>query len=363
MSQGFLPATVAAFITLLACESSPSQISCETGRRQLVVVDSIGSEYGENYEIFGNISGAVFINDSTFVVLDKGYQELRVFDADCNHLVTESPRGNGPLEYRCAEYIAVVDTMFAVFEFNMPPRSVFFDRLAVPLSSVTFEGRTSLQEPCFINSSTVAGFVGCIDRQGQSVSIGYEICIWNAINGEKQSVLFSRFLEVDLLDNVYHLFTDLENSIAASSSGLVFVAPDAQDYDVLVFSMDGVLLDTLYTPHDKELRDADEIEQEQIWRKLRDGGMGDWEPSAYEPGITDLQVQDSEGYLWVCHGSYFNPSFDVYSMDGELAFTCTCEGLPGDEMMAFGITNCGFLAWTMCPYSYPRVYVMELQPL
>ncbi|MCD4708212.1 MAG: hypothetical protein K8S62_10785 [Candidatus Sabulitectum sp.] len=354
-------AVIAIIVNLFACQLSPARPERIVEERRLVVVDSLGVDYGEPYEVFGNISGAAFINDSTFVLLDKGYQELRVFDRDCNYIVTSNYCGNGPLEYRCAAYLAVVDSRFAVFEFNMPPRCVFFDNLAIPVSSVTFDGMTALQEPCFIDNSTVVGFVGSIDREGDSVSIGYEICVWNTVSGRKERVLFSRYLEVDALESIYDLFVQLENSIVASSSGLVFVAPDAQDYKVLVFSMDGVLLDTLYAPHEQELRDADEIEMEQIWRKLRDGDMGNWEPSAHEPGITDLQVQNSTGCLWACHGSWFNPSFDVYTMNGELAFTCTCEGLPGDEMIAFGITDYGILAYTMCPGSFPRVYVMELQ--
>lgn len=346
---------------LPACKYSSASPDENTRVKQLLVVDSIGVEYGESCEVFGNISGAVFINDSTFVVLDKGYQELRVFDTNSNHLITRSSQGNGPLEYRSAEYIAVVDPDFAVFENNMPPRCVFFDQIADPVSSVTFEGMTALQEPCFINDSTAVGFVGRINRADGSISIGYEICVWNTFTGEKQKILSSRFLEVGISENLYSLFTDLESSIAAESSGLVFVAPDTEDFNVLVFSVEGGLLDSLYTPHDRALRSTEEIEQEQIWRKLRDGNMGNWEPQTLEPGITDLQVQNLKGYLWVCHGSYFDPSFDVYTMNGELAFTCICEGLPGDEMIAFGITDYGFLAYTMCPYSFPRVYIMELK--
>ncbi len=354
-------AIITTIVNLLACQLSPAQTERIVEERRLVVVDSLGVDYGEPYEVFGSISGAVFVNDSMFVVLDKGYQELRIFDIDCTHLVSQDHHGNGPLEYRCAEYIEVTGSSFAVFEFNMPPRCIFFDHLANPISSVILDGMTSLQEPCFVNDSIVVGFVGNIDREGDSVSIGYEIGVWNSVTGKRERVLFSRYLEVDLLESMYDLFVQLENSIAASNTGMVFVAPDREGHEVLVFSTDGNLLDTLYTPHDKALRDADEIELEVIWRKLRDGRIGDWEPSDYEPGITDLQVQDSEEYLWVCYGSYFTPSFDVYSLDGELAFNCTTHGLPEDEMIAFGITDHGILAYTICPYSFPRVYVMELE--
>ncbi|MCK5036061.1 MAG: hypothetical protein KAS73_09240 [Candidatus Sabulitectum sp.] len=360
-SEFFFYVLSLAVFALLACNSTPADQDGNVSVRQLVVVDSIGVEYGETCQVLGNISGAVFINDSIFVILDKGYQELRVFNRNCDHIATHSYQGNGPLEYRCAEYLVVAGSKFAVLEFNMPPRCVFFDQQSIPVSSVTFEGMTSLQEPCFTNDSTVVGFVGSIDRTNGALSIGYEICVWNAFTGIKQKILYTRFLEVDTFENLYCLFTDLENSITTCSSGQVFVATDSQDFNVLVFSVDGVLLDTLRTAHHREIRSASEIEQELIFRKLRDGSIGNWEPDAREPGITDLQIQDSPGYLWACHGSYFNPSFDVYTMDGELAFTCLCEGLPGDEMIAFGITDYGILAYTICPSTFPRVYLMELE--
>ncbi|MCK5131334.1 MAG: hypothetical protein KAR40_04205 [Candidatus Sabulitectum sp.] len=119
-----LSVTAVALPVLLACQYSSPSPDENVRVRQLLVVDSIGVEYGESCEVFGNISGAVFINDSTFVVLDKGYQELRVFDTSSNHLITRSSQGNGPLEYRSAEYIAVIDPNFALFEFNMPPTHI-----------------------------------------------------------------------------------------------------------------------------------------------------------------------------------------------------------------------------------------------
>jgi len=361
MNHRILYAAVTVVVTLCACQLQPARTDPVVEGRRLVVVDRIGVDYGESSEVFGNISGAVFINDSVFVVLDKGYQELRVFDVNCDHIATQSYQGNGPLEYRCAEYLVVAGSNFAVLEFNMPPRCVFFDQQAAPVSSVTFEGMTALQEPAFVKDSIVTGFMGTIHREGSSVSIGYEVCVWNTVSGERKRVLYSRFLEIDALEDSYSLLVQLENSVAASSSGIVFVAPDRDGYEILVFSLDGTLLDTICTPHDRVLREASEIEQEQVWRKFRDGGMDNWEPSVYEPGITDIQVQDSEGYVWVCHGSRFKPSFDVYTLDGELAFTCICQGLPGDEMIAFGISNHGILAYTICPYTFPKVFVMELE--
>lgn len=109
----------------VACQSSPQVNSEIVLTRSLVVIDSIGVEFGEPEVVFGNITGALFINDSTIVILDKGYQELRMFDSSGNHISTKSYHGNGPYEYRDAENIAICDSIVGIFESKCTPEHCF----------------------------------------------------------------------------------------------------------------------------------------------------------------------------------------------------------------------------------------------
>lgn len=299
---------VALFLSL-SCQTYPAQENHNNGGIQLVVVDSVGIDYGNDFEVFGNISGALFINDSTFIVLDKGYQELRLFDRGCNHISTVYNQGNGPLEYQFAEHLASVDSKFAVFEFYMPPRCVVFDHSTIPIQSTTLNESTALDEPCFVNDTIIAGCIFSISQQNVNGTpiIECEICTWDVYTGERLQILYKNSYELTTIEDGYSRFVKLENSVSASSSDRVFIAPDKSDYQILVFSSDGNVLDTLYTRHEQALREAAEIKQELDWRLHRDRNLGNWEPSQYELGITQLQVQDSLGLLWVSHGSYFNP--------------------------------------------------------
>lgn len=343
-----------------ACQPSP-QVNPEIVlTRTLVVVDSIGVEFGEPGVVFGNITGALFINDSTIVVLDKGYQELRMFDSSGNHISTQSYHGNGPYEYRDAENIAIYNSTIGIFESKSPPRVLYLNQSITPINSVTFENNRSMDNPCFVDSNTVAGYYRFYKLIDDVPVIGSEVCLWNAVTGQRDLVLFTDSYELNSLDDGYASFVSLEACISASSSGYVYVTTKKQPSSVFVYSLDGTLQDTLYAGFEKEMRTPEEIDHELAWRKLRDGDLGDWVPSEYEPEITGLQIQDSLGLLWICHGSYFNPSFKVFETDGDLAFAVNCEGLPGDELMVFGISDNGFIAYTICPSDYPRMYIMEL---
>jgi hypothetical protein len=241
------------------------------------------------------------------------------------------------------------------------PQSIVFRSIFSPVNSVTFETNRSIDDPCFINRNKLEGYFRFYKLIDDIPVIGSEVCLWDAVTGEKNIVLFSDSHELHSLDDGYDSFVSLELSVAASSFGHVYVASNQYSSDVLVYSVDGFLEDTLHCDIQEELRSLEEIEQELIWRKLRDGDLGSWSPSECEPEITNLYVQDSLGLLWVSHGSYFNPSFQVFEINGNLAFTVKCEGLPENELLKFGISDYGFIAYTICPSDYPCLYILDFE--
>jgi len=346
-------------ILLSACSSGEDPASFPP-HLILSVVDSIGVEFGDPEEVFGDVNGAYFLDESTFVVFDKAYQNLRTFDSEGNHILTRSFQGNGPLECQYASSISFLDTLFGVFEFDKPPGCVIFDGSVTPVSSVTLHESSALMNPGFLGNSSIIGSVGWMAERNGVPGMGIEVCSWDVHSGIRERVFFSNSVDLTSYGSGYGQFVSLEHCVESLRDSLVFVVPDLRGFEILVYSAEGAILDTLCTVHERDLRSPEEIELEMIWRKLRDGGMGDWSPSDREPGITQLQVQDSQGLLWACHGSYFEPEFDVYGMDGGIEFTCSCSGLPTSEMLRFGINDHGFLAYTMQPSGYPRVYIMEL---
>lgn len=326
----------------------------------LRVVDSLGVEIGDSTQMFGDINGVCFLSDAVFVVFDRSYQHIRSYRIDTSHIVTRSYIGAGPLEYLFVENMSPFDSGFGLFEFEMPPRCVFFDSEVAPVGSVTLDESTALVNPVFLGREHIVGSVGSIYHENGSPAMKSETCIWSSESGTREMVVHSVSRELGTVQEAYGRYVELEHCIETWRDSLVFIAPDLDESRILIFTADGVCCDTITLEHIRELRSIDEMELELIWRKLRDGSIGDWYPSELEPGITQLQVQDSPGLLWVCHGSLFSPEFEVFSVFGEFVFSCGVSGLPETDFYRFCISDHGYIAYTMYPADYPRIYILEL---
>ncbi len=329
----------------------------------LRVVDSLGVEYGDTTQMFGSISSAGFISHEEFVVLDNVMKIIRRYSRSGEYLGSVEYQGSGPLEIVNAGHLCPFEGGFAVLEKYLPPKCLLFDSDMSPRQYVIIQENAPLFEPWILEDSTIVSGIYSIRNNGEQMQIGVDVCRWN-MSGEIEIDYYSEYYPISGSEAAsYDLFIALEFCIAASRSGRVFVVPDRSEFHIYSFASDGICVDTLYTYHERNFRSEEEIMQETEFRKMRDRHLGDWMPSQLETGIVQLQVQDSLGYLWASHGSYFDPEFDVYSFDGELVFSCEFEGLPRNEMFRFSIADYGYLAYSMHPFDYPKVYILELSDL
>ncbi|PIE51148.1 hypothetical protein CSA37_13390 [Candidatus Fermentibacteria bacterium] len=88
MRTGVILFSLACTVLIISCEKGPvdqSKVSFV-----LRAVDSLGVEYGDSTEMFGDIGCVCFLSDSVFVVLDRHCQNLRYFTLEGEHLLTES---------------------------------------------------------------------------------------------------------------------------------------------------------------------------------------------------------------------------------------------------------------------------------
>ena len=347
-------------ILLTSCSSSEDTSIPEIPMMTLTVVDSLGVEYGDTTQMFGSIAGAAFISDDELVVLDNVMKTVRRYSRSGEHLGSVEYQGSGPLEIINAGHLCSFEGGFAVIEQYLPPKCLIFDSSMSPRKYVIIQENAPLFEPWILEDSTIVSGIYSIQNNDEQMLIGMDVSRWN-MSGEREIDYYSEYYPISGAEAAsYEVFIALEFCIASSRSGRVFVVPDRSRFHIYSFASDGVCVDTLYTYHERNHRSEEEIIQETEFRKMRDRHLGDWMPSQLETGIVQLQVQDSLGYLWASHGSYFDPEFDVYSFDGELVFSCECEGLPGNEMFRFSITDYGYLAYSMHPYDYPKVYILEL---
>jgi hypothetical protein len=327
----------------------------------LTVVDSIGVDYGDTTQMFASITGACFITDNEFVVLDNVMETVRMYSRSGDYLRSARYQGSGPLEILNAGHICPTGSGFSVLEQYLPPKYVIYDSSMLPKDYIYIDGDTPFIEPWILRDTTIVSSVYSIRNEDDLMYIGVDVARWDK-EGTRITDYYSEYYPVSGTEaESYEVFIALEFCIAASSGDRVFVVPDRSEFCIYSFSLSGDRIDTLCTLHEQFERSDEEIVQEVEFRKIRDRHLGDWIPSRLEPGIVQLQVQDSLGYLWACHGSYFDPEFDVYGFDGELAFTCECRGLPKNEMFRFSITDHGYLAYSMHPLEYPKVYILELK--
>jgi hypothetical protein len=328
--------------------------------KTLTVIDSLGMEYGDTTQMFGSIAGACFISNDEFVVLDNVMNRIRCYSRSGEYIGSVLYQGSGPLEILNAGYLCPFEDGFAVMEQYLPAKCLIFDSCMLPQEYIVIQENAPLFEPWILEDTTIVSGIYSILNDAGQLSIGVDVARWNQF-GERVTDYYSEYYPISGTEEAsYEVFIALEFCIAASSCGRAFIVPDRSDFQIFSFGSNGECIDTLYTCHARNPRSEEEIIQEIEFRKIRDRRIGDWQPSQLEPGIVQLQVQDSLGYLWACHGSYFDPEFDVYSLEGEPVFSCKCEGLPENEMFRFSIDDYGYLAYSIHPYDYPRVYLMEL---
>lgn len=351
--------TTSVFCMLVSCGQQDTVSPESTSSMTLVVVDSLGVAYGDTTQMYGRISGACFLSPDRFVVMDNAMEVVHLYSDQGVLLDSYHYHGSGPLEVMYGGYLAPFENGLAVFD-EWLPRCVLLDSTMTPVREIAFDETMSLFESSLLNDTSV---VSCIysSRQNDDVmEFGVEVCRWSR-SGERESEYYSEHYPMGgSVEDFYENYIKTEFSVATTRSGRIFIAPDGSGFQILSYTADESSSDTLFIEHQRERRSELEIQLELEFRRERDRSIGSWSPSNLEPGITQLQVQDSLGRLWICHGAYLDPEFDVLSLDGELLFTVDCEGLPPDEFVRFGITDNGYIAYTINPLEYPKLYLMEL---
>ncbi len=310
--------------------------------------------------MFGSIVGAFFMADGNILVADGTFQDLRVFTPDGICIDRVSDLGNGPLEYTHIGGITPFGEGFVLYECYLRSFLYYRDDMT-PIRSVTLPGNSPIDQLGILPDSSALGWATAIaPDQAGDLTITMELCRW-AVGSGDIACIYSTFQQSGNDPDVLYGLYAAQPAIAAGSDGRIYVALSCENNCVQVLDQEGTPLDTLQNVRRPGCRDSLEVEEELLWRRYRDNMGGTWRPDPGELGVIGIQVQDSSGRVWVHHGSYFHPEFDVYGPDGALEFSCSVSGLPGNELMVFRITDRGILAWNPYPGSWPRIYLLELR--
>jgi hypothetical protein len=326
------------------------------------VIDSIGVEIGDSDYMFGRANSATFASDGSIVILDDMRCTVGFFTPEYEHVRTVDIGGEGPGQFRSPSAIqSLPDGGFLVYGV-MDRKMAFFDsemHLQNEILSTSSNRRGPYQAVPLSDSTVVARFFE-FSPAGDSVSN-----IILVTDGVTETVITRRSAPLDEHYR-WQLLTGL--FFCSMSDGSILVSERSLDeWKVLRFDQEGRILDSLqreYEPlHKSDSLLAAELEAaRQDWLNAF-GTLNGFEhvQEEYFPAITGLH-SDQEGRIWVQHGPYNAPVFDVVTREGILQFVCRFDAPTWQHCFAWNviISGRGYLAGLLNPEQYHLIYRLDL---
>jgi hypothetical protein len=199
-------------------EGTPKAIPVRLEPRALA---TIGEEDGDAAVVFGRITGAAFVDDTTIAILDATVEEVRLFTTKGRHLQTFGRRGSGPGEFRGASTLlltptgelVVADTRRTLQFFRRGPRGFEYretQTLPVAASSMCYLGETLYINGVAYDST---GLIRSVDPEGKvspafggvyssrSAIIDYQVAQGRIVCDEERQLIY--FMAGALLGEVH----------------------------------------------------------------------------------------------------------------------------------------------------------------
>jgi hypothetical protein len=334
--------------------------------RILVVVDSIGAEYGAVEYSFGDIADVDISPSREVLVLDRIGCCVKVYSADGEFIRQIGRHGSGPGEMLAPVFMDALGDGSICVRDESGWLTLSADGAYMGLVQ---PGASSPMQMISVGSSDLVGIRSeLLPRNGQFI-VSKSIARWAGLDPETiTATYFIQEFELDPADFATDLVrTDLFPMLFAAGNGLVYVAPDPQGRaDILICREDGCPQDTLELSYPRVPRTAAEIEEERAFiasflERTTQTMRVDWEPLPDRPMIRSLGI-DSLGNLWVQRGTELTPTFDVFNVSGEWIFTATLPGRDDANDWRFEVSPEGILAVPQDPEIYPIVYLLEILP-
>ncbi len=371
----------AAAIVAAGCGGEPAPVAVEESAAHeadvcLVVEDSLGVEFGDSNYVFGTIADVALTPEGLIAVLDMQQHSIKLFSTEGEFVREIGRKGNGPGEFLLPAGMA----FFAPPEEELPDSLVPWCVISDPMGGrlVYFNGNMEFMmevqgffpsPPVVIEGVRGGHTVGMkpdFKQDDSGMYMGFTVARWPMGEVEPSVVYYDKMSPFDPSD----ISTLMENVVVfgASSDGMVLTAPMSDEsYEFTLWSPDG---EEIFTFRDDDFKRVpktpEEIEEERdlVSMKMRQNGMPEsmaatWEPDPYKYALTNLQF-DGADRIWVTRGTSETPTFDVFSLEGELLFTADLGAGERARLWQVVIDGNMFLAFDADPEDYPRVYLGEL---
>lgn len=355
------------FLFLLSGCSRSEQEETETynSRHRLIIIDSIGVDFGDSNYVFGQILPIGFTSTGNIFVGDAHKMKISLFTPEGKFIRSGGNSGEGPGEFVDLTCISpTYDGGIAVCDRSCG-KIIFYDStLSLDYEINGFHPLPPTQL-AVLPDGAIAGTRFAFDREDGK--------IYNALERWEQGETEPSVTYMETAVDVNPSSLAITLTIATIyfnvlSDGSVIASPSSFDEYVLhCFKPDGELLWESEIPFEKTPRsEADiEIEREQYRNNFRRMGANPAQADHFElcewaePVIGIYIVGDTE--IWIRRSGKVIPEFDVFSIDGEFLYSCTVPQLPHGRSVGINVSKHGVLATNINPEDYPRIYLLEKQ--
>ncbi len=369
--------TILVFITVvllvIACQSETdvsSYNSLTAPVDTLKKVLEIGKEFGDSSEVFSSINAAIIDDQNRIIVLDEIENCLKIFDIEGNYTEQVSRRGSGPGEFNHPRGLfSMADGRLGVCSSGRGGYVVFDDSLDFIEEFNLWHGNSPHSITPISDSLFIACRYGAIQRNNLSVNMR-TVGIYKWGESDCKMVLWGDSLVLSIDDFSedpsplirYALIDKLDTS-GNSEFGIYFAVSNPYEYCITGWDSCGVKIFSLTREMTPVEKTPDELIDENFYvsSSLNRGTGGNssvlYQAQPYRNMIVGVYI-GPDNNLWVRRGTYTEPFFDIYDLDGNLLRHVV---YPVDGWSwKTEISPNGILAWELDPKEgYQKLYLLE----
>ncbi len=364
----FASAVAVAAIALVSCGGGPAGEIPADDVTRLAISDSIGIELGDSNYVFGSLMSVELGPDGLLYALDRARCCVLVYDGTGAFVRQIGSSGSGPGEMLNPLSMAVLGdgrvTVCAAFNGGMYIYSP--DGTWEGLSAEFTTNPPMLMEGADSNAYVALKLDVDLDESG-ALQMRVRIARYEEAN--EPSVCYHDmtmpFDPTDLTGLMRESY--LGWVYGASGSGLVAVAKRSSSvYSIDVYDPSGTLLTTLEGDPEQVAKSEEAVADEKAFIEslLRNMGVSgviiEYEPDPMCEQVVGVGFDGSDR-IWVQRGTTDAPTFDVWSLEGELLMTARVDA-PGSDI-GFWDVEYGpdaLYAFSMDPVSYQKIYVIPM---
>lgn len=360
-------------VVVIGCESSNTDLADDSiclPLDTLSVVLEIGEEIGDSTNTFSYLSNADIDTHGRIIAVDELDACVKVFDLQGNYIRQVSRRGSGPGELSHPRGIFIMpDGRLGVIAPSKQGFVIFDDSLNF-VEEISLWLENSPSTATSISNSSLVAYMYSERTIANSVILYRTVAIYAWGEAEWETLLWKDSIEASPNDffedpSKFLIYSRLDPLCIDGNGedGVYFAPKDPFEYRVTGWDSSGneiLSISRNMTPVEK----TNEEVMEEIFfvtNYLQKGTSRslpfEFEPNPYRNMIIGVGI-GPENTLWVRRGTYTEPFFDVYDLDGNLLHHAVfpADGLSWETE----ITPQGILAWELDPLEgYQKLYLLE----